>query len=118
MRRRRWQDVSLQEMLAPYEESGREMFSDPSPTPEEQAGKTEMLGAVRRMIEEELTEKQRQAMLAVMAGGMPLEEVAQRQGTSRGALYKLLHDARRKIKKRMIEEGFSPQDVLDTLDKG
>jgi len=45
-------------------------------------------------------------------GGMPLEEVARRMGTNRNALYKLLHDARRRLQKRMIAEGLSAQDVL------
>ena len=43
---------------------------------------------------------------------MPLEEVARRMGTNRNALYKLLHDARQRLKKRMMAEGLSPQEVL------
>jgi len=45
-------------------------------------------------------------------GGMPLEEVARRMGTNRNALYKLLHDARQRLKKRMLARGLSPQSVL------
>ena len=46
------------------------------------------------------------------AEAMPLEEVANRMGTNRNALYKLLHDARQRLKKKLEEEGLSPQDVL------
>jgi RNA polymerase sigma-70 factor (ECF subfamily) len=43
---------------------------------------------------------------------MPLEEVARRMGTNRNAMYKLLHDARQRLKKKMEEEGLSAEDVL------
>jgi RNA polymerase sigma-70 factor (ECF subfamily) len=43
---------------------------------------------------------------------MPLEEVARRMGTNRNAMYKLMHDARQRLKKKMEAEGLSPQDVL------
>lgn len=64
---------------------------------------------------EELTDRQRQALVAAEIEGMPLEEVARRMGTNRNALYKLLHDARRRLKRRMIAEGISPQDLLAVL---
>ena len=51
-------------------------------------------------------------MMAVMQGGMPLQEVADRLGTNRNALYKLLHDGRRRLQKRILEEGFAPQELL------
>lgn len=53
-----------------------------------------------------------------MFEGMPLEAVARRLGTNRNALYKLLHDARKKLKRRMENEGFSSRDVLATFDEG
>jgi RNA polymerase sigma-70 factor (ECF subfamily) len=55
-------------------------------------------------------------MMAVMQGGMPLQEVADRMGVNRNALYKLLHDARRRVQKRMIEEGMMPQELLAMFD--
>jgi RNA polymerase sigma-70 factor (ECF subfamily) len=71
-----------------------------------------MLNAVRRLIAEELTDKQRTALVATRVHGMPIAEVARRMGSNRNALYKLLHDARQRLKKRMEAEGLSPQDVL------
>ena len=65
----------------------------------------------RCFIDEELTEKQRRALLAAM-NGMPLEAVADRMNTNRNALYKLLHDARKRLKRRMAAEMLTPQDVL------
>jgi RNA polymerase sigma-70 factor (ECF subfamily) len=71
-----------------------------------------LLSTLRRIIATELTDKQRQALVAVRIHGMPLEEVARRMGTNRNALYKLLHDARQRLKKRMMAEGLSPQEML------
>ena len=70
---------------------------------------------VRKFIDQELTDKQRVAMTVVMFEGMPLEEAARRMGTTRGALYKLMHDARKRLKRRMEEDGLSPKDLLEEL---
>ena len=51
------------------------------------------------------------AMIAVMSG-MPLEEVARGLETNRNALYKLLHDARRRLRRKLLADGHSPQDIL------
>lgn len=77
-----------------------------------------MVETVQGFIDEELTERQREALIAVMFEGMPLEETARRMKTNRNALYKLLHDARRKLKKRIEAEGLSVREVLDALDEG
>lgn len=114
LRRRRWRDVSLRDLVAPYEDADLTpaVLTDPAASPEGQAARQMVVEALRRLIAEELTGRQRQAVTAVMMGGMPLEEVARRMGTNRNALYKLLHDARRRLQRRMIAEGFSPRDVL------
>jgi RNA polymerase sigma-70 factor (ECF subfamily) len=70
---------------------------------------TEMIS---KMINEELTERQRTALLAILAGEMPLEEVARRMNTNRNALYKLLHDARKHMRKLLLARGFTPQEVM------
>ena len=51
-------------------------------------------------------------MIMAAFRGMPLEEVARRMDTNRNALYKVLHDARKRLKKRMMTESLAPQDVL------
>ncbi|MEK7329060.1 MAG: sigma factor-like helix-turn-helix DNA-binding protein, partial [Chloroflexota bacterium] len=61
---------------------------------------------------EELTAKQLQAMIAVGVKGMPLEEAARRMGMKRNALYKLLHDARLRLKRRLAREGLSAAELL------
>jgi RNA polymerase sigma-70 factor (ECF subfamily) len=54
----------------------------------------------------------------VILEGMPIAEVARRMGTNQNALYKLLHDARRKLKLRMEAVGLPPQEVLTAFDEG
>ena len=113
LRRRRWQDTSLEAITEGLSlDFVPDMLIDHSAGPDQQAVQSAFLETLRRLIATELTEKQRQALIAIVIQGMPLEEVARRMGTNRNALYKLLHDARQRLKKKMEEEGLSPQDVL------
>ena len=113
LRRKRWKDVSLENLTeiegAPISSS---LMADPAIGPETTAEQADLLALVQRLIAEELTEKQRQAMVAVTIQGMPLEEVARRMDMKRNALYKLLHDARLRLKRRLASEGLTPQEVL------
>jgi len=113
LRRRRWRDVSLDNLLAGPTEGDRPAdWPDDAAGPERMALRRAAIEAVRRIISEELTEKQRTAMTAIQLHGMPVEEVARRMGTNRNALYKLMHDARKRLKARMAERGMDPQEVL------
>ena len=77
-----------------------------------------VLGELRRMVDEVLTDRQREAVVAVLLEGMPISEVARRMGTNQNALYKLLHDARKKLKRQMQAAGLSLQEVLATFEEG
>jgi len=118
LRRRRWRDVSLEDLITRSEATDftPEVLTDRTADPGKTATMQMMMAAVQRIIVEELTDLQRTAMMAVMQGGMPLQEVADRMGTNRNALYKLLHDARRRVQKRMIDEGMTPQELLAMFD--
>ena len=114
LRRLRWRDVSLEDLL-PEEGEGDftpRVLSDAAPSPETQASRRQMMAMVEQMLTEALTERQRKVMMAVMAGGMPLEEVARRMNTNRNALYKVLHDARKRMRSALREKGLSPQEIL------
>jgi len=118
LRRRRWKDVSLNEWLEGEEgETAPRTMPDPAPEPERLAEQADVLARVQRMIMEELTEKQRQAMIAIGVKGMPMEEAARRMHMNRNALYKLMHDARRRLKRRMLREGLTPADVLAVFER-
>jgi RNA polymerase sigma-70 factor (ECF subfamily) len=115
LRRHRWRDVSLDKLTGfpePDADFVPGVLADSSAGPEQQTLQRTLLATLRRLIDEELTDKQHQALVAVRIQGMPLEEVARRMGTNRNALYKLLHDARQQLKKKMTDEGLSPEDIL------
>ncbi len=120
LRRRRWRDVSLQEVVERYEGSNREpsALTDQASSPERETERKMMAERLQSFIVEELTQRQREAMIAVMFEGMPLEEVARRMETNRNALYKLLHDARKRLKKRIEAEGLSAGEVLEAVGEG
>jgi RNA polymerase sigma-70 factor, ECF subfamily len=117
LRRRRWRDVSLQDLFARREGADRGP-PDPQLSPEQLAYQNMVLRDLRRMIDEELTDRQREAVVAVILEGMPIAEVARRMGTNRNALYKLLHDARKRLKLRMEAAGLPPQEVLAAFEEG
>lgn len=115
LRRRRWRDSSLDEMTTSRD--GESFFepkimSDPSPSPENRTTRAGMIALIQNLIVEELTERQRKAMTLVMLEGVPLEQAAEQLGTNRNALYKLIHDARVRLKKKLTEKGMTSEDVL------
>ena len=109
--------MSLQDLFAQREAADRGP-ADTQLTPEELALQSMVLGELRRIIDEELTERQREAVVAVLLEGMPISEVAKRMDTNQNALYKLLHDARRKLKRQMEAASLSPQEVLAAFEEG
>ena len=117
LKRRRWRDVSLQDLFA-RREAADGGPADTQLTPEQLALQNTVLQELRRMVDEELTDRQREAVVAVLLEEMPISEVARRMGTNQNALYKLLHDARKKLKRRMEAVGLSPQEVLAVFDEG
>jgi len=117
LRRKRWENVSLEEVTARYEGDFTPSFlTDPEPSPEERVTQQRLLETVKRLIVEELTDRQRRAIVAVVFAGMPTAEVARRMGTNRNALYKLMHDARQRLKRRMEAEGISLEDALSAFE--
>jgi RNA polymerase sigma-70 factor, ECF subfamily len=117
LKRRRWRDVSLQELSARREAADREP-ADVQPSPEGLALQNTVLRELRRLVDEELTDRQREALVAVILEGMPISEVARRMGTNQNALYKVLHDARKRLKRRMEAAGISSKEVLAAFDEG
>jgi len=119
LRRKRWQDSSLDEMVDNEEMPvSPRILEDSRATPEQLAERDDMLARVRRVIDEELTERQRRAVIMLGLQGMPMEEAAKRLKTNRNALYKLLHDARLRLKQRLQTEGLEAQEVLAAFEEG
>jgi RNA polymerase sigma-70 factor (ECF subfamily) len=78
---------------------------DPGAGPEQVSQGTELVAAVRTAIATRLTPHQREVILAIIAQEVPIDVLAERLGTNRGALYKTLHDARAALRKALVQAG-------------
>jgi len=117
LRRRRWKDVSLDEMLESDEGgAAQSVMTDPASSPESLVERSDLVAHIQRVMQEELTPKQLQAMMAVGMKGVPLEEVARRMEMNRNALYKLLHDGRVRLKQRLEKEGLPMGELMTTFE--
>jgi len=109
LRRKRWQDVSLDALLAKGER-----LADPAMIADDVLGgdeeRTRLVAALRHAIEHDLTTKQRAAILAELRE-MPFDQIVELLGTSRSAAYKMLHDARRALKQRLHAAGITGADI-------
>ncbi len=116
LRRKRWRDSSLDQLTQTDDGDFTPSFvADLSPRPEELAERRELLAYVARLIGEELTEKQRTALVGVVIQGKPLSEVAYRMDSNQNAVYKLLFDARQRLRRRMADDGLTPEDIIATF---
>lgn len=118
LRRKRWKDTSLDALTTSADGTSilePAILSDPGPSPEDQTSQQGMIYLVQKMIAEELTERQRQAIVAVMLEGKPMDVVAAEMNTNRNALYKLIHDARLRLKRKLSEAGITADEVLATF---
>lgn len=93
LRRRSWQGREI-----PHDTGSWLGISDSRPTPDRDAASAELMRAVETAIADELTSHQRTTLLALAVEGVPIDVLAERRNTTRGALYKTLHDARRKLR--------------------
>ena len=108
LRRRAWQGREV-----PLEAEVWDVFSSSGPTPEAEAEQSELLEAVRHAIAEVLSAHQRRVLIALAVNGVPIDVLAERLNTNRGALYKTLHDARRKLRSHLEVRGLAPGDRME-----
>jgi RNA polymerase sigma-70 factor (ECF subfamily) len=102
LRKRAWQGREI-----PLEPEAWTVFSSAAPEPGERAEQAELLATLQTAIAEALTPHQRRVLVALALNGVPIDVLAERLGTTRGALYKTLHDARRKLRRHLEECGLS-----------
>jgi RNA polymerase sigma-70 factor (ECF subfamily) len=117
LRRARFKDYSLDHLTVGGELmpsiTSLAISPDEAPPPERYTEQQDVLAIVDEALESALTERQRIALTAFAIDGVPLEELALRMNTNRNALYKLLHDARFKLKHYMESHGLSLDYILD-----
>lgn len=100
LRRRGWQGREL-----PLEPDTWEMFSGDRLSPHGRAEQSDLLRELRAGIDEALSAHQREVLVALGVNGVPIDVLAERLNTTRGALYKTLHDARKKLRAYIESKG-------------
>jgi RNA polymerase sigma-70 factor, ECF subfamily len=73
--------------------------------PQQHAEPAAVLAEVRRVVDDELTVHQRRVFVAIVVDGIPLDALAARLGLQRNAIYKVIFDARRKIRRALVAKG-------------
>ena len=102
LRRRAWQGREI-----PLEPETWSLFAGGGLTPDEEAEQNALLAAVQEGIATALTPHQREVLVALALNGVPIDVLAERRESNRGALYKTLHDARQKLRKHLAASGFA-----------
>jgi RNA polymerase sigma-70 factor (ECF subfamily) len=102
LRRRVWQEREV--VLEP---EAWPLMADAGHSAQSQAEANELMHALRCSIDECLTDHQREVLVALALNGVPLDVLVERLNTNRGALYKTLHDARRKLRADLAGRGFT-----------
>ncbi len=106
VRRRAWQGREV-----PLEDDAWVVLADARRAVAHEAETRDLIGALGEEIERSLSDHQRAVLVAVTLNGVPIDVLAERLGSTRGALYKTLHDARRKLRGALAQRGF---DLGDT----
>jgi RNA polymerase sigma-70 factor (ECF subfamily) len=113
LRLARWRTLSLESVVGEGEIPLFTFLSDQgAPDPETVAARNQIIALIRQIISEELTERQRFALVNVHLNGVPMAEVARQLGTTPNNIYKLIHEARKKLKKGLRKRYYSEGDVL------
>ena len=114
-RRERWKGVSIDALSDPEEDAFSEWVMRDKPdgiAPEQSAMQEELRSVIRDVIDRDLTDKQRQVLRLMVFNEVPMDEVVRHMGTNRNSVYKLLHDARMKLKSGLQARGFEVGETL------
>jgi RNA polymerase sigma-70 factor (ECF subfamily) len=104
LRRHAWRDRKVEP-----DESVWNALVDKAPHALNRIESEQLASALQRAIEERLTERQRMIFRSAALDDIPIDVLAERLGTSRGAIYKTLHDARGKLRRALIDAGYGDQ---------
>jgi RNA polymerase sigma-70 factor (ECF subfamily) len=109
LRKRAWQGREV-----PLEPESWGLFPSATLEPDREVEQGELLTALQDAIREVLTPHQRRVLVALALNGVPIDVLAERLGTTRGALYKTLHDARRKLRDHLAAQGLPIETARKT----
>jgi RNA polymerase sigma-70 factor, ECF subfamily len=108
LRKRAWQGREV-----PVEPEAWGLFAGSGLEPDAETEQSELLAALKSAIDSALTQHQRRVLVALALNGVPIDVLAERLNTTRGALYKTLHDARRKLRDHLTERGLALSSLED-----
>jgi RNA polymerase sigma-70 factor, ECF subfamily len=106
VRRRAWQEREVVLDSSRWAQLGQD-----APGPDADAERGELLRALSVCIHDDLTPHQRQVLVSLAIDDVPIDVLAERLSTTRGALYKTLHDARRKLRAAIAARGFPVEEI-------
>ena len=109
LRKRAWQGREV-----PLEPETWSLFASAGLDPEDEVEQAELLRTLQAAINGILTPHQRRVLVALALNGVPIDVFAERLSTTRGALYKTLHDARRKLRQHLDERGLAADMIEES----
>jgi RNA polymerase sigma-70 factor (ECF subfamily) len=83
------------------------------PLPQQHVELQELLGVLRRAVEEDLTERQRKVFVAIVLNEVPVDALTHEFGSNRNAIYKVLFDARRKLRASLARAGYALDEMQE-----
>jgi len=119
LRRARYKNFSLDDLTSEgdFLSAQANLVTDAPPNPERATERDDVMQKIETAFREALTERQYQALVAVALEGVPMDVVAEQMHTNRNALYKLIHDARRKLKVYLEAQGLSTDYMMKLFEK-
>jgi RNA polymerase sigma-70 factor (ECF subfamily) len=112
LRRKRWDNLSL-DTLTEAESPDVGLKEDTAtPSPEDQIAREQIWDTIEDIIQHDLTDRQRTVVTRIVIEGVPVEIVADELDTNRNNVYKLMHDARKKLRGALESRGWAADDVL------
>ncbi len=119
LRRKRWDNISIEDLKGGPDEEGSEVYSETfasvEPSPEQTTAQKIAVEKIEKMIDELLTDRQQTAIKALLIHDLSSNQVAEILDTNRNNLYKLLYDARQKLKNELEVQGIDPEKLLQEL---
>ena len=116
LRKKRYEDISL-EQYSSYSRDEKEAveIEHEQAGPDQVTHESMLVKKVMSIMEEELTEKQKKVIHLLMIDQIPMTVVAEMMDSNRNAIYKLVHDARMKLKNRLEVEGIDPEELFNKM---
>jgi len=118
LRRKKWRDISIQDLVYRYSNNDKSgeinniQFTSDLSRPDEDAHENQILSRVLNIINHDLSKRQRTALLALKVEDVPITVVADQMSVNRNALYKLVHDARKKLKHSLHAAGIHSEELF------